>query len=102
MLEHENLSQLQFVLNEWRNQAKEQLSEDEEALISALAVDGYHAWGQMYNTIVGRMTVKVNGEELSVGQANNLLSHEDPSIRKEAYEKLEAAWKENDSLLLKR
>ncbi|MFD2639771.1 M3 family oligoendopeptidase [Piscibacillus salipiscarius] len=101
MLEHENLSQLQFVLNEWRNQAKEQLSEDEEALISALAVDGYHAWGQMYNTIVGRMTVKVNGEELSVGQANNLLSHEDPSIRKEAYEKLEAAWKENDSLFAK-
>lgn len=101
LLEHEKLSELSFVLNEWRDQAKEELSEEEEDLITALSVDGYHAWGQMYNTIVGGMTVKVNGEELSVGQANNLLSHEDPAIRKEAYEKLEAAWKEKEQLFAK-
>ncbi|WP_277673745.1 M3 family oligoendopeptidase [Piscibacillus halophilus] len=98
LLEHEQLKDLQFVLNEWRTQAQEQLSEEEEALISALEVDGYHAWGQMYNTIVGEMTVNVNGEVLSVGQANNLLSHEDPAIRQEAYEKLEEAWKEKENL----
>ncbi|RPF57075.1 M3 family oligoendopeptidase [Aquisalibacillus elongatus] len=101
LLKDNRLAEVEFVLNEWRTQAQEQLSEDEEALISALSVDGYHAWGQMYNTIVGQMTVNVNGEELSVGQANNLLSHEDPNVRQEAYEKLEAAWKEKESLFAK-
>ncbi|WP_017187446.1 M3 family oligoendopeptidase [Alkalibacillus haloalkaliphilus] len=101
-LEHDKLAELTFVLNEWRDAAQEQLSEDEEALISSLSVDGYHAWGQMYNTIVGGMTVNVtvDGEEkeLSVGQANNLLSHENPEVRKQVYEKLEASWKEKESL----
>ncbi len=102
LLQHETLNEFSFVLNEAREQAKDQLSEEEEALISSLSVDGYHAWGQMYNTIVGEMTVTVNveGEEkvLSVGQANNLLSHEDAEVRKEVFEKLEAAWKEKESL----
>src|SRR5690625_1501569 len=102
LLQHEKLNEFSFVLNEAREQAKDQLSEEEEALISSLSVDGYHAWGQMYNTIVGEMTVTVNveGEEkvLSVGQANNLLSHEDAEVRKEVFEKLEAAWKEKESL----
>lgn len=102
MLKNEQLNKFSFVLNESREKAKESLSEEEEALISALSVDGYHAWGQMYNTIVGQMTVTVNvdGEEktLSVGQANNLLSHENPEVRKEVYEKLEAAWKEKEVL----
>ncbi|GEL78598.1 M3 family oligoendopeptidase [Tenuibacillus multivorans] len=105
LLNHEKLSELNFVLNEWRTQAQEQLSEDEEALITALSVDGYHAWGQMYNTIVGGMTVTVNVEseekELSVGQANNLLSHENPEVRKEVFEKLEATWKEKENLFAK-
>ncbi|TFB21700.1 M3 family oligoendopeptidase [Filobacillus milosensis] len=101
LLNSDKLSEFEFILNEWRTQAQEQLSEDEEALISALSVDGYHAWGQMYNTIVGEMSVTVDGKELSVGQANNLLSHEDPNIRKEAYEKLEAAWKEKENLFAK-
>ncbi|PKR77030.1 oligoendopeptidase [Halalkalibacillus sediminis] len=102
LLNDERLKEWDFVLNEWRNKAQEQLSEDEESLISALSVDGYHAWGQMYNTIVGKMTVNVtvDGEEkeLSVGQANNLLSHDDPEVRKDVYEKLEAAWKDQEDL----
>lgn len=102
LIQDEQLSDFRFVLEEWRAKAKEQLSEKEESLISALSVDGYHAWGQMYNTIVGQMTVHVtvDGEEkeLSVGQANNLLSHEDPTVRKEVYEKLEDAWKSKEAL----
>lgn len=53
LIQDEQLSDFRFVLEEWRAKAKEQLSEKEESLISALSVDGYHAWGQMYNTIVG-------------------------------------------------
>ena len=43
-----------------------------------LAVDGYHAWGELYNTkIVGRMSISIEREgqvqEMSVGQVANLL-----------------------------
>jgi oligoendopeptidase F len=105
LLQHDNLKELSFVLNEWRKEAKEKLSEKEEALITALAVDGYHGWGQMYDTIVGSMSVKVNvdGEvkELSIGQANNLSSHADRNVRKESFEKLEEAWAEKEELFAK-
>ncbi|MDS8908442.1 oligoendopeptidase, partial [Streptococcus pneumoniae] len=35
------------------------------------------------------------------GQANNLSSHQDGQVRKEAYDKLEAAWSEKEELFAK-
>ncbi|WP_102029333.1 M3 family oligoendopeptidase [Salirhabdus sp. Marseille-P4669] len=105
LFENKQLKELEFVLNEWRKEAKEKLSEKEEALISALSVDGYHGWGQMYDTIVGAMTIRVNVDgvekELSVGQANNLSSHANPEVRKESFERLEDAWGEKEELFAK-
>lgn len=96
LLETEQLSQFAFVLNEWREQVKLKLSEEEESLITALSVDGYQGWGQLYDQLVGdiKIHMTVDGEEkaLSVGQANNLSSHADVEVRKEAFEKLEEAW----------
>ncbi|WP_339253993.1 M3 family oligoendopeptidase [Sporosarcina sp. FSL W8-0480] len=97
LLESEQLSPFAFVLNEWREQVKLKLSEKEESLITALSVDGYNAWGQLYNQLVGdikiEMTVDGVEKKLSVGQANNLGSHPDAAVRKEVFEKLEDAWK---------
>ncbi|PPA68892.1 M3 family oligoendopeptidase [Jeotgalibacillus proteolyticus] len=102
ILEDEDLKEFTFVLNEWRESAKERLSEEEESLIQALGVDGYHGWGQIYNAIISSMSIKVHvdGEEktLSVGQANNLTSHKDPKVREEVSQNLEEAWKEKESL----
>ncbi|WP_064094274.1 M3 family oligoendopeptidase [Rossellomorea aquimaris] len=98
LLQDENLSQIEFVLNEWRQKAKDKLSSTEESLIQALAVDGYHGWGQMYDTIVGSMEIPHDGKKLSVGQANNLLSSPDPKTRKEVFEKLEKSWEQNEEL----
>src|SRR5690606_8440665 len=42
MLSMEQYSNLAFILNERRKQAKEKLPMEQEALIHALAVDGYH------------------------------------------------------------
>ncbi|NQD67458.1 oligoendopeptidase, partial [Bacillus haikouensis] len=53
LLQHEQLKEITFVLDEWRKKAKDKLSSTEESMIGALAVDGYHGWGQMYDTIVG-------------------------------------------------
>ena len=102
LIQDDELKTFSFVLNEWREKSKERLSEDEEGLIQALSVDGYHAWGQMYNTIISSMNIQVtvDGEEktLSIGQANNLSSHKDPAVREEVFHKLEEAWKEKESL----
>ena len=98
LLKHEKLNEITFVLNEWRQKAKDKLSSSEESLIQALAVDGYHGWGQMYDTIVGAMDITHDGKSLSVGQANNLLSSPDEKTRKEIFDKLEDAWKQNEEL----
>ncbi|MBP1968293.1 pepF/M3 family oligoendopeptidase [Virgibacillus natechei] len=96
ILKQPELTQLDFVLNEIRDKAKKQLPVDQEVLINDLAVDGYHAWGQMYNTIVGNMSVEIeeDGEvhSYSVGQASNKLSNPDRSVRKHVFEQLDKAW----------
>ncbi len=99
------LSEFAFILSEWREQAKQKLSEEEEALISALSVDGYSSWGQLYNMFIGdiKVEVDVEGEKklLSVGQANNLSSHPNEAVRKNAFEALEKIFTEKEEFFAK-
>ncbi|WP_083553658.1 M3 family oligoendopeptidase [Planococcus versutus] len=105
LLTKDLLHKFTFILNEWREEAKMLLSEKEESLITALSIDGYHGWSQLYDMLVGEIsvTVTVEGEKktLSVGQANNLSSHKDATVRKESYEKLEEAWTEKEEFFAK-
>jgi pepF/M3 family oligoendopeptidase len=105
LMQSDELKEFAFVLNEWRDEAKDLLSEKEEDMITALGVDGYHGWGQMYDLLVGDVKVKVtvDGEEkeFSVGQASNLSSNSDPKVRKEAHEALENAWAEKEDFFAK-
>lgn len=102
MMEKDGVKEISFILNEKRQHALEKLPLTQEALINDLSVDGYQAWGTMYNTIVGKMTIEYeeDGEkkELSVGQASNKLSSSDNKVRKEVYEKLQEAWREQEDL----
>ena len=105
LLKDEQLQVLSFVLTERRNRAKEKLSKEEEALISALGVDGYHSWGQLYDLIVGKIKVpfQENGEEelLSVGQAFNKFSSPDRNVRENTFRNWENAWGEQADFLAK-
>ena len=105
LLDEVPLREFTFILIEWREEAKMLLSEKEESLITALSVDGYHGWSQLYDMLVGEInvTVTVDGEakSLSVGQANNLSSHKDAAVRQEAYEKLEEAWTDKEEFFAK-
>ncbi|MBY7143815.1 M3 family oligoendopeptidase [Virgibacillus sp. NKC19-3] len=96
LLTQPELAELSFILNESRQQAKEQLSVKEEILMNDLAVDGYDAWNQMYGTIVGNMSVEIEekGEIklYSVGQASNKLTNPDRSVRKYVSNQLDEAW----------
>lgn len=102
LLQHDGLTELSFVLNEYREQAKELLTVEQEVLINDLGVDGYHGWSQMYDTIVGKMTVEVEEDNkvksLSVGQASNKLGHPDRKVRKAVFDKLGEAWKQQSAL----
>jgi len=89
-------AEIRFPLNEKRDSAKNKLPPALEAVASELSVDGYHGWGEHYNTIVGRMSIpwEKDGktEHLSAGQAKNKLSDPSPSVREDMFAKWEEAW----------
>jgi oligoendopeptidase F len=105
LLTDEVLSTVSYVLTERRERALEKLSKEEEALISALGVDGYHSWGQLYDLIVGKTKVSFveNGEEkqLSVGQAFNRFSSPNRSLREAVFKGWEQAWGDQADYLAK-
>ncbi|WGG46326.1 M3 family oligoendopeptidase [Rossellomorea sp. DA94] len=92
LLTSENLKDYRFILNEWREEAVREPSKE----VLDLTADGYHAWGQFYQSFMSSIKVRVRGEELSVGQAINLRTHADESIRKESHEALVAKWTEQE------
>lgn len=101
-LTYPTLREVSYVLNEYRDNAKEQLSVDEEVLINDLAVDGYHGWSQMYDALVAKMSVEIeiDGERksYSIGQASNKLNNPDRSVRRHVAEQIDRAWKTDSDL----
>ncbi|MFC4597075.1 M3 family oligoendopeptidase [Cohnella hongkongensis] len=91
-----DLAAVAFSLNEKRGFAKEKLPPALEAVASELAVDGYHGWGEHYNTIVGRISIpwEEGGETipLSAGQAANKLDDPSQAVRDVMAAKWEKAW----------
>jgi pepF/M3 family oligoendopeptidase len=96
LMNREPWREVRFSLYERRRLAQEKLSPELETLAGNLAVDGYHGWGELYNTIVGKVRIpfEENGEtqQLSVGQAFNKLHSTDRMVRAEMFEKWETAW----------
>lgn len=105
LLTDASLAEFTFILTEMREAAKLELSQEEEELIAALAVDGYESWGQYYNLLIGdiKVQVEVDGDvqTLSVGQANNLSSHPDAAVRQAAFEALENVFTEREEFFAK-
>ncbi|MFG3613173.1 M3 family oligoendopeptidase [Rummeliibacillus stabekisii] len=102
MMQSQELKEIAFSLSEARRKAKEMLPIDQEVLINDLAVDGYHAWNQMYDTIVGNMfvTVEEKGEskQYSMGQASNMMSNSDRNVRKKTFDLIQQEWQRNAPL----
>ncbi|MCY8986866.1 M3 family oligoendopeptidase [Bacillus atrophaeus] len=98
LLNRQDLQEISYILQERRERIAEKLSADQETLIEGLAVDGYHAWGDLYNTIVGKITIPYEDKQLSVGQAENLLSSQNRSVRKTVWERLNKAWEREEDI----
>ncbi|WP_404428629.1 M3 family oligoendopeptidase [Sutcliffiella horikoshii] len=105
ILDTPDLHSYNFILNEWRKKADMHLPHDEESLVADLMVDGYHAWGEFYHSLIGsiKVNIQIDGErkELSVGQAINLRSHPDEEVRKKSFYALEEIWKEKEEQFAK-
>ncbi|MFC4776789.1 M3 family oligoendopeptidase [Paenibacillus sp. GCM10023252] len=91
-------STVAFNLSERREQAKEKLAPELEALAGDLAVDGYHGWGDLYNVIVSRAKFNWQGEQLSAGQMYNKLSEASREERTAAFAEWEREWSEQADL----
>ncbi|UHA74651.1 M3 family oligoendopeptidase [Paenibacillus sp. 481] len=93
-----DIADIAFNLTERRKEAQEKLPPEQEALAGDLAIDGYHGWGQLYNTIVSH--IRIDHEEdgkvtqLSAGQAHNKLSSPSREVRERVFEQWEEAWSE--------
>ncbi|QDP40002.1 M3 family oligoendopeptidase [Radiobacillus deserti] len=102
LMEDSDFVSVAFVLNERRQKAMEKLPLQQEVLLNDLAVDGYHAWEEMYDTIVAKISINVDiegkSQSLSVGQAENKLSHPDRKVRQTVFQHMEQAWMEQADL----
>lgn len=99
---HADMQPISFNIAERRERARDRMPVTQEILLNDLAVDGYHAWSQLYNAVVGRMriTVPVAGgeKELSVGQAANAMHTGDRNLRAEIFRRWEQAWTKEEEL----
>lgn len=96
LLHMETLRPVAFNLDERRTLVRQKLSPDQESLVNDLAVDGYHGWGDLYNTTVSliRIPVEENGEitQLSVGQLFNKLQTSNRKDRVTLFKQWEQSW----------
>ncbi len=63
-----------------------------EQLVIGLGTDGLHAWGNLYNDLVGKIRLVIDGREMGLAEASNLLSSPQRSLRREAFDAISAGW----------
>lgn len=101
LADHE-IQPISFHLKERRRSTKEKLPVIQESLVHQLSTDGYHGWNALYGEFIGNLRISspISPEEsLSVGQADNRLSHPDRAIRKKWFQRWEETWAANQKLI---
>jgi oligoendopeptidase F len=86
------LEELRFSLEHERRLKDQLLSLDEEKLLTGLAVNGLHSWGNLYTELAGSLQCQVNGESIGLAAAFNLQSSPDRTVRSAAWHGTQAAW----------
>ncbi|OGX61448.1 MAG: oligoendopeptidase, partial [Paenibacillus sp. RIFOXYA1_FULL_44_5] len=99
LLDTQELQAVAFPLTERKESAEEKLSSEQESIINDLTVDGYHGWGDLYNTTVSKIRIPFEEggkiEELSAGQAHNKLSDRSREVREKVFANWEKAWEDS-------
>ncbi len=101
-IQENGLESISFCLTDRCQNAKEKMSVDKEALSSDLALHGYHSWYELYKQAISKMRCDVTTEgakgSYSISQLENLFSHENQEVRKNAFLALEKACKQDEAL----
>lgn len=101
-LQDEEVRPIGFVLDERRRLMAEKLPPEQEVLANDLAIDGYHAYWDLYNTLISRVTIpyEQDGQEtaLSLGQAAARLSDPDRAVRQTMFDGIQNAMQEQADL----
>jgi pepF/M3 family oligoendopeptidase len=96
------LEEIRFYLDQTRIRARAKMPLPLEKLAQELAVNGYHTWNRLYDKMAGDLTVQfeLDGAEqtISLGQLAMYMSNANRDVRRQAFEKLEAAWETRASL----
>lgn len=96
------LKPVKFYLNELRDIAKSKMPIELESLTLDLAVNGYHAWNQLYDKMAAELVVDFEEDgktaKLSLGQLHTKMGSPNRELRKQAFEKMTGAWKSREVL----
>ena len=69
LLQDPELFELAYAIRHDRQLQDQRLSLESEQLIEGLGVDGLHAWGHLYDSLVARLRPLVDGEPMGLAQA---------------------------------
>lgn len=86
------LEELSFSLQHQRQLQDQLLSLEEEQLVTGLAVNGLHSWGNLYSDLAGNLQCQVKGESIGLATASNLQSSPDRALRSAAWQGTQTAW----------
>ena len=86
------LGEEEYRLRHERRLQDQRLPVEAEQLVIGLGTDGLHAWGNLYNDLVGKIRLVIDGREMGLAEASNLLSSPDWALRKEAFDAISAGW----------
>ncbi|SDE01755.1 oligoendopeptidase, pepF/M3 family [Paenibacillus sp. UNCCL117] len=99
LLSRPEVAEIVYPLQERKALAAEKLPPEQEALINDLAVDGYHGWGELYNTTVSKLRIPFEEDgkmiQLSAGQAANRMHSPDREVRQKLFRLWEEKWAEH-------
>ena len=94
------LADIRFNLTEMRTQGQNLLDDATEALINALAIDGYNGWSQHYDTLSANLNFNVDlpdeSVSLSAGQTQNRFESDLSAANRETvFNVWEQTWSDN-------
>lgn len=97
LIKRDKLREISFKLQETRKIAKKSMSKELETLAADLGVDGFNAWGRLYNTIVGKLKFEMlwpdgTSEMKPIGQCRSIMTNADRRIRKAAFVQGNKKW----------
>lgn len=100
MIKHNDyLKEYEYLLKSTRKEAKYQLSDEVESVISLMDLNAGNAWSNMREYVTSTMNVTYNGETTTLSSIRNLAYDGNKEVRKQAYEaELESYEQVKDSI----